>query len=282
MNNQALILFITFTIATLSLWMPRLITAGVLLIAISIGFSFDAFSRAAVLWIVLFAMMCWMFAISKGRRRYLSAAGLILLALALGLHLLPGFTPMTLVEPVTLSARATPFSLALSLDKIFAGILMTAIIWRRLIVRRGDLVEAMSTSWPLIAANIVVLTALSVLVGFTQFDPKFSWLFFVWAIHNLLFTCLSEEMFFRGFVQWELMHSLRNHVRGKWIALLISAIAFGAVHLSGGWLYALISCIAGAGYGYVFMRTMRLEMAMLAHFSVNAVHFLLFAYPRVA
>lgn len=280
MNNQTLTLFITFAIAALSLWAPRLITAGVLLITVSIGFSFDAFSQNAVLWIVLFAGICWLFANSFGSRRYLSAICMILLALALGLHMLPGFARLTVVEPMLLSAQSTSFSLQLSTDKIIAGIVMTAFLWRRFIARWGDLVDALNTAFPLIAANIAVLIGLSVIAGFTQFDPKFSTVFFVWAAHNLLLTCLSEEMFFRGFIQWELMHVLKSQVRGKWVALAISALAFGAVHLSGGWLYALISCVAGAGYGFVFMRTMRLEMAMLAHFSVNAVHFLLFAYPR--
>jgi membrane protease YdiL (CAAX protease family) len=38
---------------------------------------------------------------------------------------------------------------------------------------------------------------------------------------------------------------------------------------------------AGLGYGWVFMRTQRIEAAMAVHFGVNAVHFLLFTYPRL-
>lgn len=43
-----------------------------------------------------------------------------------------------------------------------------------------------------------------------------------------------------------------------------------------------IALLAGAGYAIVFDRTRRIEMAMLAHFALNAAHFLLFTYPRLA
>ena len=38
--------------------------------------------------------------------------------------------------------------------------------------------------------------------------------------------------------------------------------------------------MAGLGYGWAFMRTQRIEAAMAVHFGVNAMHFLLFTYPR--
>jgi hypothetical protein len=41
-------------------------------------------------------------------------------------------------------------------------------------------------------------------MGFTAFAPKWTALFWLWAVVNLFFTCLSEEAFFRGFVQAEL------------------------------------------------------------------------------
>jgi membrane protease YdiL (CAAX protease family) len=280
MTNQTMTVFIAFAIATLGLWMPRVLTVVLLLIAISIGYSFGAFSQTAVLWIVLFAGICALYSSSTGKRKLVFAICMLLLALVLGLHLIPGFERLALVEPVKLSSGASVFTLNFSSDKVIAGLLMTAIVWRRLMLRRGDWIEALEVAWPVITINVLILMLLSVAAGFTRFDPKFSPVFFVWAAHNLLFTCLGEEMCFRGFIQWELMHLLKNNVRGKWLALAISSIAFGAVHFAGGWLYALIACVAGAGYGYVFMRTMRLEMAMLAHFTVNAVHFLLFAYPR--
>jgi membrane protease YdiL (CAAX protease family) len=39
--------------------------------------------------------------------------------------------------------------------------------------------------------------------------------------------------------------------------------------------------LAGAGYAAVFWRTASLEMCILTHFVVNAVHFLCFTYPSL-
>jgi membrane protease YdiL (CAAX protease family) len=44
----------------------------------------------------------------------------------------------------------------------------------------------------------------------------------------------------------------------------------------------VLAGLAGLGYAVVYQRTMRLEMSVLAHFTVNAVHFLLFTYPALA
>jgi membrane protease YdiL (CAAX protease family) len=44
----------------------------------------------------------------------------------------------------------------------------------------------------------------------------------------------------------------------------------------------IAATLAGLGYGWAFMRDMRIEAAMFVHFAVNATHFLLFVYPRIA
>ena len=44
----------------------------------------------------------------------------------------------------------------------------------------------------------------------------------------------------------------------------------------------VIATLAGLGYAMVSRRTSRLEMSVLAHFTVNAVHFVLFTYPALA
>jgi CAAX protease family protein len=46
--------------------------------------------------------------------------------------------------------------------------------------------------------------------------------------------------------------------------------------------YVVLAAAAGLGYAIVYHRTKSIEMSMLAHFGLNAVHFLLFTYPAVA
>jgi hypothetical protein len=40
--------------------------------------------------------------------------------------------------------------------------------------------------------------------------------------------------------------------------------------------------LAGLGYALAFRASGRIEMAILAHFGLNAVHFLLLTYPSLA
>ena len=65
-------------------------------------------------------------------------------------------------------------------------------------------------------------------------------------------------------------------------ALVVAAVLFGLLHYAGGLQYVIAGIVAGAGYGWAYLRTGRIEAAMAVHFLVNAAHFLLFVYPRPA
>jgi len=118
-------------------------------------------------------------------------------------------------------------------------------------------------------------------MGYSQFAPKWTTLFFLFAPVNLFFTCLSEEAFFRGFVQHELARIGSRRALATGVALTIAAVLFGLAHFAGGLSYVLAATVAGLGYGWAYLRTQRIEGAMTVHFGVNAVHFLLFTYPAL-
>jgi membrane protease YdiL (CAAX protease family) len=124
--------------------------------------------------------------------------------------------------------------------------------------------------------------AVVLLMGYTSFAPKWTPLFLLFAPVNLFFTCLSEEAFFRGFVQHELSRVGSHRALAAGIALTISSILFGLAHFGGGTDFVIAAAVAGVGYGFAFHVTQRIEAAMAVHFGVNAVHFLLFTYPRLA
>ncbi len=96
------------------------------------------------------------------------------------------------------------------------------------------------------------------------------------------FGCLSEEAFFRGFIQREIGAALRGTRAGNAIAIAVSAGLFGLAHFGGGVSYVVLAAAAGLGYAIVYHRTKSIEMSMLAHLALNTVHFLLFTYPAVA
>jgi hypothetical protein len=61
--------------------------------------------------------------------------------------------------------------------------------------------------------------------------------------------------------------------------IAVTSVLFGLVHFAGGPLLIGAATLAGVGYGIAYARTRRIEAAVLAHFSLNAIHFLGFTYP---
>jgi uncharacterized protein len=268
----------------LGLWAHRALWIGALVAAVISGYLTDALHGLAALWIAIAAALAWAYARARTRSRTARIAlGLVfgLYALALGLALLPGFTRVVLVDGVVLSPGAAPYDIAVGFPKVVIGILILGLINPELASRRG-LGAVLRSAAPVLAMTTLIVMLAVYALGYTAFAPKWTLLFLLWAPINLFFTCLSEEAFFRGFVQRELAHVGSRPEVAALIALVAGALLFGAAHLGGGASYAIAATLAGLGYGWAFHRTQRIEAAMAVHFGVNAVHFLLFVYPTFA
>src|SRR5262249_14209460 len=101
---------------------------------------------------------------------------------------------------------------------------------------------------------------------------------------NLLFTCVAEETYFRSLLQ-EGLHRLADRRPGRVghaAAVLVSAIAFGAVHIAGGPRYVLLATLGGLGNAVAYARTRKVEASVFVHFALNAVHMIFFTYPGLA
>jgi membrane protease YdiL (CAAX protease family) len=124
--------------------------------------------------------------------------------------------------------------------------------------------------------------ALALATGFVRFrqmegDP---WRTAVVAAGTFLgmlwFVALTEEFFFRGMLQqWLCTWTAR-----RWAGLLLTSIAFGAVHLPFrypplNWRFALVAAVAGVFYGRAF-QSAGLRAAMVAHALVNVAWRVLF------
>lgn len=205
-----------------------------------------------------------------------------LFSLALAMHLLPGFFNTAVVIDQTVSVDAIPFSLYANFDKGLVGLFLTGYFFGGQ-ARIDYFYNRQKPKDTLIIATITPCLALglAVLLGLIQIElkvPSF-WLSFL-AI-NLLFTCVAEEAFFRGFLQ----RGLSNWLDGKFsllIAPIFSALIFGLAHIAGGIEYAFVAGVAGLGYGYLFYRTKRIELSILCHFMLNVLHLFLFTYPMFA
>lgn len=216
--------------------------------------------------------------------RVLSAIVLFSLGLGLGLagvHLLPGFQNLRVLNNVYISSKGIPFSLYLNFDKTVVGIFILGILHQR-ITTKAEWRELFKTMAPRALLVIFIVAMLSFAFKFVWFDPKLSPSLPIWAVTNLFFVCLAEEGFFRGFIQKYLCLTLRRVSYGNTIAIIFSAILFGLSHFMGGPRYIMLATIAGIGYGWIYWRTQRIEASILTHFLLNLIHFLFFTYPALA
>jgi hypothetical protein len=205
-------------------------------------------------------------------------------ALALALHVIPGFRNPRLFDGVRLTADAVPFTSYLNFDKAAGGLVLLAAFCRP---GRGEGAGARRTiGWTLGAAAVTTATALGLatLAGLTRFEPKWPPDALAFLLANLLFTCVAEEAFFRGLIQERIARLAETTGNAAWrpAAVAIGALLFGLAHAGGGVAYAVVAGVASVGYGAVYAATRRIEAAILVHFALNAVHFLGFAYPVLA
>ncbi|MHA7231235.1 CPBP family intramembrane glutamic endopeptidase [Vibrio campbellii] len=204
---------------------------------------------------------------------YLGWSVVIIWCVMLFVHLIPGFNNLQVLNKVTAGPLSAPFSMYLNLDKplaLFALFLAYPFLL-------GS--EAKGRVKPALLVMIPLLSLLPIAAMLGALKPEMSlpswwWLF---ALNNLMLTCVAEEALFRGFVQQSLSR------RFDWrLGLVIASILFGLAHFVGGPLLIVFATLAGLGYGLVFHFTGRLWCAVLAHFLFNFCHLVFFTYPILA
>jgi len=276
--------------AVLGLWINRTFWVAALAAAVLSGILTGALHWLAAVWIAILAALALLYVHMRenqtlpDKKLWQTFAGLLfaVYAVAMSLALLPGFHRVVLVEPQVLSPGAAPYGISVGFPKVATGIIILGLINPLLVRSWNELGRVLACALPIYIATAVVGMVVVVAMGYSSFAPKWTTLFLWFLPVNLFFTCLSEEAFFRGFVQHELSRIGSNRALASGVALTIAAILFGLVHFGGGVPYILAATVAGLGYGWAFLRTGRIEAAMAVHFGVNATHFLLFTYPRVA
>lgn len=178
---------------------------------------------------------------------------------------------MQLLRGFRLSPDSLPYSLYLNFDKPLLGLAVLLWVatdrsrdWRR-ILGWGLGVGALSAG---------LLLGFAWGAGFVRWEPKFPDWGWIWLASNLLFTCVSEEAFFRGYLQ-------EAGAKFPWTWPAVSVL-FGLAHFPAGpWMVAFAS-LAGLAYGWAYCRSGgRIEAAVMAHFTFNTTHFLLFSYPAL-
>jgi membrane protease YdiL (CAAX protease family) len=290
LNSATLITYSLLTLALLSLWLPRATHFSrytpwpvFLVLAIIAGLFFNVLQPMALLWIVLFGASAWALTQKNLGLAIKSALFAIVFLLSVGLlmHRLPGFANPKIISNLYLSNDALPYNKYLNFDSALIALFILGFGHQRL---------GSASEWWLMLKRMTLITpltwftvmCLSLLLGYVQWQPKWTPVFFLWAWGNLLFTCMVEEAFFRGFMQKHLMQGLSRIRYGDALAIAIAAVLFGLRHYMGGINYILLATVAGIGYGWAYRYTGRIEASILTHFSLNSLHFLLFTYPALA
>ncbi len=205
----------------------------------------------------------------------------IILSVMLAAHLIPGFNNWKIVDSVSLTETSLPYSMYLNMDKTLVGLAILGLGFS-LIKSFKEWSSVLRSTLPIFLVGVTVLAFASQIFAYTHWDFKFPDLFFIWALINLFFTCVSEEAFFRGFLQRNLFKILQEHKYGNILSLFTVSILFGSAHFAGGFKYVILSTIAGIVYGYAYQKTKRIEASILCHFGVNTFHFIFLTYPALA
>jgi len=214
--------------------------------------------------------------------RLVATSTVIFLSLALAIHQLPGFNSLQVLDHVYFTTDARSYSLYLNFDKTIIGIFILGLGGQILITRKKDAILVWQETLPKALLLILVVLIFAYALGFVRFEAKLSSSIFIWALSNLLFTSVSEEALFRGFIQKKLTVLLADIKGGAYLALIAASCLFGLAHYSGGKKYVFLATIAGLGYGWIYRTTQRIEASILAHFGLNLIHFLFFTYPVLA
>lgn len=268
------------------LWWPKARAASLVLLGAVVAGALwrGLLDPIALVSFALLGLAAWLVRAPRGKGWRIAGHVLfVLVAFALGLHLMPGFHNPQLVSDLRLTPDAAPMSLYFNFDKPLAGFWLL-LCWP-LLKRFGEGEQpfAASLSAGLIGAALAALLCLglALVLGVVAWAPKWPAFAALWALNNLLLVALAEEAMFRGYLQEALQRRWRELRHGATYATALSALAFGLVHAAGGWRWVLLASLAGLAYGWAY-RKGGLFGAVLAHFGLNLVHFTAFSYPMLA
>ncbi|MBB3330718.1 hypothetical protein BDK63_001586 [Halomonas campaniensis] len=221
---------------------------AVLLLAGLVGYATWLFVVLALGYVALTA---WM----RGQRLppWLQAARIAVWLVAstgLVLHAWPGYDGLALAEGMVWKEGSLPTGLYFNHDKVLVAwaLLGWVPLFGRSLSPPGPLPPwALSL---LVAGGVGLLMALAAALGLIDWRPGLPAGFWVFAVANLLNTCVAEELLFRGMLQRWLM--------ARWgvaLALVASSALFGIAHLAGGGAFVLVAFGAGLLYGLVYLWT---------------------------
>jgi len=281
---HATLAYFALTMTILSLWVKRSpwIWGSFLIFAFVLGYFAKIITPIALAPIgALLFLHALIKGEIKGLARFILVASASAASFGLWFHLFPGFHNFQILDNVQISPGAYPISLYLDFDKPFIGIFVLALGFP-LISNLREFGKVLKTAIPLTLGGILIILLLATYSGLMRWDPKFSSLFWVFIVENLIFVVIGEEAFLRGFIQNEFFRWFGGKgVNANIFSVLITAFLFAALHYN--WVTNLpflgLVFVTGIVYGSIYQFTKALEASILCHWLFNLIHFSLFTYP---
>jgi uncharacterized protein len=229
-----------------------------------------AMDAMGVLMIALFVLLTWI--TSKDMAlRFAKVASIVVTALfglAIALNVVPGFH----------SANHA------NMGKGLVGFVLVCFLCPR-ITSWSELKAGARLWWLPSLLTVVLVYSIALAFGYIRFNPTLKPNLGSLLLYNLFFVCFAEEAFFRVLLQSGLARALSRWRSAEWITLIGVSVLFGLIHFTSKVPLQVapvglsLAAIAGFGYGYVLMKTKRLEFAVALHFVVNAILFIGFDSP---
>ncbi|MEJ2691484.1 MAG: CPBP family intramembrane metalloprotease [Candidatus Thiodiazotropha sp.] len=251
------------------------------ILALFIALAVDHVSLIALPSLLLLLIFTTALQFDKNRARQgIWRLSVVILPLVIALAFSGAFSTWTLLDGIQLGHSSSSYAINLNMSKALIALILLATVvptincWT-------DLSQMLKKTIPIFAIGLPAVVAFSSAVGYTQFDFKLQPIIFAWGTVNLFLTCIGEEVFFRGIVLKQLMHSFEPFKNGNYLALALSSIIFGIVHFNGGLIFILVATSAGLLYGAAYIKTGKVEASILCHFGINVFHFIFLTYPKI-
>ncbi len=237
-------------------------------LALVLGAYAGIFSPLAVLSLLMLFITSTLF--FKNKQPLFLGILVALFCWVLSKNWIPGILSWKALSHIQLSEGSIPFNTVFNYGKAFVGI---ALLLFMAPLQPINMVKGVVKYSYIVLLSLLTLQMSAFAFSYVQLDIKLPSISLIWLAHNFFFVCMPEEALFRGFIQKQLHEK-------PLLALAGSALLFGIYHAHFGPLMILYTTIAGLFYGWIWMKTQRLEASIALHFLVNATHFFFFSYPR--
>lgn len=206
--------------------------------------------------------------------RYGVEAVMLIAAIALMTHLVPGFHNVKVLDQVIAGPQSVPFTLYYNLDKALTPFVLLVAMPSLFVSRPYR--QKHRWQWLLLILSVPALLWLAVFFGGLKPERHLPQWLIQFAFANVFFVALAEEALFRGYLQQRLAGLMP-----PLLALALAALLFGLMHIAGGIMLVVFATLAGLIYGLAWMWSGRLWVAVLFHVALNLLHLLFFTYPML-